>query len=115
MTALRALSPLEDPTATYVPQRPMAGRTAVGTRKDMGLFPGWTVLCYRNGKKIKEEQLRTVLITRLSKAKTITGLVDAPVVLLGQEKARIWLFRRIPEGVTIPLPKGLFMELNREG
>lgn len=57
VTALRALSPLEDPTATYVPQRPMAGRTAVGTRKDMGLFPGWTVLCYRNGKKIEEEQL----------------------------------------------------------
>lgn len=47
------------------------------------------------------------------KDKTITGLGKEPVVLLGQEKARIWLLRRIPEGVTIPLPNGLFMELKR--
>lgn len=45
------------------------------------------------------------------KDKVTTGLGNEPVVLLGQENARIWLFRRIPEGVTIPLPNGLFMEL----
>lgn len=45
------------------------------------------------------------------KTKEITGFGEEPVVLLGQEKARIWLFRRIPEGVTIPLPNGLFIEL----
>ena len=48
---LRAFSPLEDPTATYVPQNPMAGLTAVGIRKDMGLFPGWRVLCYGKNKQ----------------------------------------------------------------
>ncbi len=42
---------------------------------------------------------------------TITGLGDEVFVLLGQEKSRIWLFMRIPEGVTIPLPNGLFKEL----
>lgn len=42
---LRAFSPLEDPTATYVPHSPTAGLTAVGMRKDMGLFPGWRLLC----------------------------------------------------------------------
>lgn len=44
---------------------------------------------------------------------TITGLSDEPCVLLGQEKSSIWLFRRIPEGVTIPLPNGLFRELKQ--
>ena len=34
--------------------------------------------------------------------------------LLGQEKSRTWLFRRIPEGVTIPLPNGRFRELAKE-
>lgn len=36
---LRALAPLDDPTATYEPHTPTAGLTAVGIRKDMGLFP----------------------------------------------------------------------------
>lgn len=40
-----------------------------------------------------------------------TGFGDESFVLLGQEKSRIWLFKRIPDGVTIPLPKGLFREL----
>lgn len=35
------------------------------------------------------------------------------IVLFCQEKSNIWLFRRIPEGVTIPLPKGRFKELKR--
>lgn len=43
---LRALAPLDDPTATYVPHTPTAGLTAVGIRKDMGLFPAWTLLRY---------------------------------------------------------------------
>lgn len=43
---LRARSPLEDPTARYVPHNPTAGLTAVGIRKDMGLFPDWRLLCY---------------------------------------------------------------------
>lgn len=42
---LRDFSPLEDPTATYVPHNPTAGLTAVGIKKDMGLFPGWILLC----------------------------------------------------------------------
>lgn len=42
---LRALSPLDDPTDKYVPQSPTAGLTAVGIRKDNGLFPGCTLLC----------------------------------------------------------------------
>lgn len=41
---------MEDPTATYVPHNPMAGLTAVGNRKDMGLFPGWTLLRYSKRK-----------------------------------------------------------------
>lgn len=64
--ALRALSPLEDPTAAYVPQRPIAGRTTVGTRKDMGLFPGWSLLCCKTSKKMRKT-CKTVLIIRLSK------------------------------------------------
>lgn len=47
----------------------------------------------------------------IKNTKTHTGLGEEPDVLLGQEKARIWLFRRIPEEVTIPLPNGLFIEL----
>jgi len=41
----------------------------------------------------------------------ITGFGDELSDLLGQEKSRIWLFKRIPAGVTIPLPNGLFREL----
>lgn len=110
--ALRALSPLEDPTATYVPQRPTVGRTAVGTRKDRGLFPGWSLLCCRMRNSCKNS-LNNQTVKIFLKAKTITGLGNEPVVLLGQENARIWLFRRIPEGVTIPLPNGLFIELKQ--
>lgn len=44
----------------------------------------------------------------------ITRFGDELSVLLGQEKSRIWLFKRIPEGVTIPLPKGLFSELKQK-
>lgn len=112
--ALRALSPLEEPTAMYVPQRPIAGRTTVGTRKDMGLFPGWSLLRCRNSKKMRnscKNSFNNQTIKMCIKDKTITGLGKEPVVLLGQENARIWLFRRIPEGVTIPLPNGLFIEL----
>lgn len=47
------------------------------------------------------------------KAEVITGLGDELSVLLGQEKSRIWLFNRIPDGVTIPLPNGLLRELNQ--
>lgn len=44
----------------------------------------------------------------------ITGLgMEWFIVLFCQEKSNIWLFRRIPEGVTIPLPKGRFKELKR--
>lgn len=50
---LRALSPLEDPTATYVPHNPTAGLTTVGIRKDIGLFPGWRLLCYNQLKQKK--------------------------------------------------------------
>lgn len=42
---------------------------------------------------------------------TFTGFGEESFVLLGQEKSRIWLFKRIPDGVTIPLPKGLLREL----
>lgn len=35
------------------------------------------------------------------------------VLLLLQEKSKIWLLRRIPEGVIIILPKGRFRELKR--
>lgn len=45
---------------------------------------------------------------------TITGLGDELFVLFGQAKSRIWLFKRIPEGVTIPLPNGLFRELKQK-
>lgn len=50
---LRAFSPLDDPTATYVPHNPTAGLTAVGIKKDMGLFPGWRLLCYSQPKENK--------------------------------------------------------------
>lgn len=44
----------------------------------------------------------------------ITGLgMEWFIVLFCQEKSNIWLFRRIPEGVIIPLPKGRFKELKR--
>lgn len=43
----------------------------------------------------------------------LTGLAVQFCVLLGQEKSRIWLFKRIPEAVTIPLPNGLFRELKQ--
>lgn len=47
------------------------------------------------------------------KAAVITGLGDELSVLLAQEKSRIWLFNRIPDEVTIPLPNGLLRELNQ--
>lgn len=40
-----------------------------------------------------------------------TGFGEKFSVLFGQEKSRIWLLRRTPEGVTMPLPNGLFREL----
>lgn len=44
----------------------------------------------------------------------ITGLgMEWFIVLFCQEKSNIWLFRRTPEGVIMPLPKGRFKELKR--
>ena len=40
--------------------------------------------------------------------------INSPWVLIGQEKSKIWLFRRMPEGVKILLPKGLFSELKHK-
>lgn len=48
---------MEDPTATYVPHNPTAGLTTVGIRKDIGLFPGWMLLCYRKSKKKKNTRI----------------------------------------------------------
>lgn len=101
----------------------MAGLTAVGIRKDMGLFPGWMPLCYSKSKQNPwglRAATRTLSIRNQSKLQsmktkcTITGLGDELFVLFGQEKSRIWLFKRIPEGVTIPLPNGLFRELKQK-
>lgn len=57
-------------------------------------------LCRHNSKKIV-----TLFITGLG--------MEWFIVLFCQEKSNIWLFRRIPEGVIIPLPKGRFKELKR--
>jgi hypothetical protein len=116
---LRALSPLEDPRATYVPHIPTAGLTAVGIRKDMGLFPGSMLLCYSYQGRLRTKTLEIAQgdgqVNSLGKYVNvnITGLCSDVCVLFGQEKARIWLFKRIPEEVSIPLPNGLFTELHK--
>lgn len=66
--ALRALSPLEEPTARYVPHSPTDGLTAVGIRKDMGLFPGSRLLCWRKEvQTIRTQRIKGVLIIYVNK------------------------------------------------
>lgn len=68
---LRAFAPLDEPTATYVPHTPTAGRTAVGIRKDLGLFPAWTLLCYSKKEKEKwelpKQYIKSIKINQLNK------------------------------------------------